>query len=50
MSPFFCVKSFFFVEKTGFEKIKTSGEGIVTKKLRSIYFTINTFDIEFMSI
>ena len=31
-------------------QIKTSGEGIVTKKLRSIHFTINTFDIDFMSI
>ena len=28
----------------------TSGEGIVTKKLRSIYFTIDNFEIDFMSI
>ena len=32
------------------KKIKTSGEGIVTKNLRSINFTINTFEIEFKSI
>ena len=31
------------------KKIKTSGEGIVTKKLRSIYFTINNLEIDFMS-
>ena len=36
----------FFVEK----KIKTSAEGIVTKKLRSINFTIDTFEIDFKSI
>ena len=39
LSPFFCRK-----------KIKTSAERIVTKKLRSINFTINTFEIEFKSI
>ena len=32
------------------KKIKTSGEGIVTKNLRSINFTTNTFEIEFKSI
>ena len=39
-----------FCRKTVSVQIKTSCEGIVTKKLRSIYFTIYTFDIEFMYI
>ena len=38
-----------FCRKTVSVQIKTSCEGIVTKKLRSIYFTINNFEIDFMS-
>ena len=37
-----------FCRKNVSVQIKTSCEEIVTKKLRSIYFTIYTFDIEFM--